>query len=224
MNLLPVVEFEPGYYQTQDHEIPEYGATDARVAYWKNSLADSGIIGLEPYAKGSWFVETEKLLSHLEAIEIMLKIKIKYYLDNFEIEDLRDNISSLPGGYILEVNEHIQIYPQCCGRLEDIYEWKRACDWISQEEMTLWIGHPWLMVSSTNSEVLQFRRTSEYKEPPEPVIFNVKRDDLKLAVISAEKKLLRFKQVMLSILEKLLPSQAQDIIDVLIYSQYGSNK
>lgn len=154
----------------------------------------------------------------------MLKIKIKYYLDNFEIEDLRDNISSLPGGYILEVNEHIQIYPQCCGRLEDIYEWKRACDWISQEEMTLWIGHPWLMVSSTNSEVLQFRRTSEYKEPPEPVIFNVKRDDLKLAVISAEKKLLRFKQVMLSILEKLLPSQAQDIIDVLIYSQYGSNK
>lgn len=220
MNLLPVVEFEPACYQTQHHEIPEYGACDAWVAYWKNSLADSGIIGLEPYADGSWFVETERLLSNLEAIEIMLKIKVNGYLKEFDDEELRDNLSSLCGGYILEVNEHLKIYPQCCGRLEDIHEWKQACDWISPQEMTLWIGHPWLMVSSINTELLQFRRTSEYKEPPEPVIFNIKRYDLRLAVVSAEKKLLRFQQVMLPILEKLLPIYAKDIVNVLIYGQY----
>ncbi|RUT10178.1 hypothetical protein DSM106972_006730 [Dulcicalothrix desertica PCC 7102] len=83
MNLLPVVEFEPACYQTQNHEIPEYGATDAWVTYWKNSLYDSGIIKLEPYAEGSWFVETERLLSNLEAIEIMLSMKLKDYLNDF---------------------------------------------------------------------------------------------------------------------------------------------
>lgn len=64
MNLLPVVEFAPMYYQTKHHEMPDYKGQDCGEqwdTYWKNSLADSGIIGLEPYEKGSWLVETAEV-------------------------------------------------------------------------------------------------------------------------------------------------------------------
>ncbi|MBW4649244.1 MAG: hypothetical protein KME06_11130 [Kastovskya adunca ATA6-11-RM4] len=202
MNLLPVVEFAPTYYQTKHHAMPEcskWNCCDDWDAYWKNSLADSGIISLEPYAKGLWLVETEELLNHNKAIELMLQ---KHLIDSKG--NIKEDFSALYGGYILEINETFQIYPECCGSLKDIHEWKDISKWTDSQETMLWIGHPWLMVSAIEEEYLQFRRTAEYGEPPKPVIFKVKRSDLKLAVAGAEEKLFNFQQFLLPILRKIM--------------------
>ena len=205
MNLIPVIEFEPGYYSIKDYKIPEYKDIDGWDKYWKNSLADVGVIGLEAYKKGSWFVETEKLIEHYQAIEIMIQNRLSSIEPDPEL-DLIEQLISLNGGYILEVDETNIIYPQCCGGLEDLQEWKDASEYLGDTEKTLWIGHPWLMVSAINEEYLKIRRTAEYGEPPEPVTFELSRNDLKLSIIEAENKLRRFQQVVLPILKKIIPT------------------
>jgi hypothetical protein len=66
MKLIPVVDFSPTYFQTQEHEMPESSSPNAINEwhhYWKESLTDSGITNLEPYKTGSWLVEVVKLSS-----------------------------------------------------------------------------------------------------------------------------------------------------------------
>lgn len=219
IKLLPVVEFEPTQYQIKTHAMPdclEWNCSDELDTYWKNSLADSGIIGLEPYTKGSWLVETERLLNHDKAIELMLT----KHLTNFEsdsVEHIGEEFVALHGGYIFEVTETLQIYPRCCGSLKDIHEWKNICEWVDNQETMLWIGHPWLMASAIDEEFLQVRRTAEYGEPPTPVIFKVKRSDLKLAVAGAEEKLLKFQQFLLPILSKIMQNNIEEAIKILVY-------
>lgn len=204
MNLLPVVEFAPTYYQTKHHEMPDCKGQDCRDewdTYWKNSLADSGIIGLEPYEKGSWLVETEKLLDHNQALELMLGKQLSN-ADPESTKDVKEHFSALPGGYVLEINQTIRVCPECCGSLQDIHEWKSASEYVKSEEEMLWIGHPWLMVSAIDEGHLRLRRTVEYGEPEEPIIFDLKRSDLKSAVADAEEKLSKFEQVLLAILSR----------------------
>jgi hypothetical protein len=218
MKLIPVVEFAPTYYQTKHHEMPDCSGQncfDEWDTYWKNSLADSGIIGLEPYEKGSWLVETERLLDYNKALEHMLRNHM-LYVDLDKVGNVFEHVSALPGGYILEITETIQVYPQCCGSLKDISEWKRASEYVDREEATLWIGHPSLMVSAIDQEHLRIRKTAEYHEPAEPVILELKRSDLKTAILDAEKKLSRFQQVLLPILRKIMPENAEEGLKVLI--------
>ncbi|MBD1921417.1 hypothetical protein H6F77_09980 [Microcoleus sp. FACHB-831] len=219
MNLVPVVEFRPTEYQTKHHEMPENSKANSLElwdAYWRNSLADSGIITLEPYANGSWLVETEILLNNKKTIELML---IKH-LTNFKsglIKSISEEVGALYGGYILEIDEKLKIYPECCGSLKDIQEWKDISEWEDSQETTLWIGHPWLMVSAIDEEYLQFRRTAEYREPPKPVIFQVKKSDLKLAIRIAEDNLFKFQEVIWPILRNIIPKNAEEVLKILVY-------
>jgi hypothetical protein len=215
MNLIPVIEFEPGLYSTNDYKIPKYQNIDGWDKYWKNSLADAGIIVLEAYKKGSWFVEIEKLIEHYQAIEIIIKNELAHIEADPEL-DLIEQLSSLYGGYILEVDETNIIYPQCCGRLEDLQDWKDASEYLENTEKMLWIGHPWLMVSAINEEYLKIRQTAEYGEPPEPVTFELSRNDLKLSITEAENKLAKFQQVVLPILKMMIPNNAEEVLTVLL--------
>ena len=128
-----------------------------------------------------------------------------------------EEVVALYGGYILEIDEKFKIYPECCGSIKDIQEWKNISEWEDSQETMLWIGHPWLMVSAINEEYLQFRRTAEYREPPKPVIFKVKRSDLKLAVGIAENRLFKFKQFLLPILRNIIQNKAEEVLKILVY-------
>lgn len=219
MNLIPVIEFEPGFYRTKDYEIPGYQDIDGWDKYWKNSLADAGITGLEAYKKGSWLVEIEKLIEHYQAIEIMIQNQLARIEPDPEL-DLIEQLISLNGGYILEVDETNIIYPQCCGDLENLQEWKDASKYLDNTEKMLWIGHPWLMVSAINEEYLQIRETAEYGVPPEPVTFELNRNDLKLSIIEAENKLAKFQQAVLPILKMMIPNNAEEVLTVLLKGNY----
>jgi hypothetical protein len=215
MNLIPVIEFEPGLFTTKDYEIPKYQDIDGWDKYWKSSLADAGIIGLQPYKKASWFVKTEKLIEHYQAIEIMIQNQLSSIEPDSEL-DLIEQLISLDGGYILEVDETNIIYPHCCGRLEDLQEWKDASEYLGDTEKTLWIGHPGLIVSAINENYLQIRQIAEYGKPPEAVTFELKRNELKLSIAEAESQLAKFQQVVLPILKKIIPNNAEEVLKVFL--------
>ncbi len=208
MKLIPVVEFEPFTFQTVEREHPtDYGIDNPQSwdDYWRNSLADSGIINIEPYRMRSWFIEASKLTPKI--VEILLN---KTYKIHDKTATSLEEIGSLSGGYVLEVSKTVQITPQCCGSLEDIEEWETASDWNNTKEMMLWIGHPWLMVSSVSDRHLQIRRTAEYGKPDEPVLITIDRHKLKKAIIVAREQLDIFKQVLLVALPKAFPHLLND--------------
>ncbi|MCU0537897.1 MAG: hypothetical protein MUD14_28765 [Hydrococcus sp. Prado102] len=171
---------------------------------------------MKPYKKGSWLVATEELIYHDRALEILLDKRLSQ-IDFDSTKDLAEQLNALPGGYILEITKTIQVYPQCCGGLENIIEWKEASKYLKNEETTLWIGHPWLMVSAIDEEHLRLRRTAEYNEPEELVILELKRSNLRSAIVDAEKKLSEFQQVLLLILKKIVPNQAEEAVQLLVY-------
>lgn len=141
LKLIPVVEFEPSFFQSPDRENPIYSNNDEPqdfADYWKNSLADSGIVGIDPYLEYSWFVDVSRLTP--EIVKILLNKRYEY-------DEESNEFSSLSGGYILEEGTTLLATPHCCGSLIDISEWENACDWTGSDETSLWIGHPWLMVS-----------------------------------------------------------------------------
>lgn len=197
MKLIPVVEFEPFAFQTVERESPIDCSNDDPQSwddYWRNSLADGGITNIEPYEMSSWFVEVSKLTPKI--VEILLNIT--YKVQDKTATSLEEmELGSLSGGYVLQVSKTVQITPQCCGGLEDIEDWETASNWMNTEEMMLWIGHPWLMVSSVDDRHLQIRRTAEYGQPKEPVLITIDRNELKKAIIVAREQLDIFKQVLL---------------------------
>lgn len=207
MKLIPVVEFEPFAFQTVERASPtNYGNKDPQSwdDYWRNSLADSGI-NIEPYKIGSWLVEVNKLTP--EIIEILLNTTYKV---QDETATSLEEIGSLSGGYILEVSKTVQITPQCCGSLEDVEDWEAASNWMNTEEMMLWIGHPWLMVSSISDRHIQIRRTAEYGKPDEPAKITIERRKLKQSIIVAREQLDIFKQVLLIALPRVFPHLLND--------------
>jgi hypothetical protein len=213
LKLTPVIEFEPGFFQSEDRESPSNNATPQDWAdYWKNSLADSSIIDIHPYEECSWFVEVSQLTP--EILEILLNKRYRSSLES-------NKFYSLSGGYMLESEATLLASPHCCGSIKDIREWEEASKWTNIDEMYLWIGHPQLMVSSIDPLNLRIRETYEYNEPEEPKIFTVDRNRLKKAIMDAKKQLDDFNKVLSITISKAYPHLADTAIEVaehLIYS------
>jgi hypothetical protein len=61
LKLIPVIEFEPGFFKADDRENPIFANNDTSqdwAEYWKNSLADSGILGIDPYWECSFILSS----------------------------------------------------------------------------------------------------------------------------------------------------------------------
>jgi hypothetical protein len=215
LKLIPVVEFEPGFFKSDDREHPivSNNATPQDWAeYWENSLADSGIVGIDPYWECSFFVEVSQLTP--EIVKILLE---KRYHRSIE----SNKFYSLSGGYVLEEGTIFLSTPHCCGSIGDIRGWEDASNWKNTDEMYLWIGHPQLMVSSIDSQHLRIRETYEYNEPEEPEIFTIDRTELKAAIVDAKKQLDDFKKVLSIAVVKVSPHLAENAIEIaeqLIYA------
>ena len=141
MKLIPVVEFAPTLFQIGEYDIPD-GEAEEWDLWWRNSLADSNIIGLDPYLIGSWLVEVNKLTPLI--VEILLSKQYDSSVKSVEF-------SAFEGGYILEDGARLLVLPHCCGSLQDTRDWEDASDWMGTDETPLWIGHPGFMVSSKDS-------------------------------------------------------------------------
>jgi hypothetical protein len=215
LKLIPVVEFEPGFFQSDDRENPIFSNKDTPqdwTEYWENSLADSGIIGIAPYWECSYFVEVSQLTP--EIVKILLE---KRYENSVESNDFY----SLSGGYVLEEGTTFLSTPHCCGSLRDIREWEDGSNWTSMDEMYLWIGHPQLVVSSIDSQHLKITETYEDNRSEDPETFTVDRNELKAAIIDAKKQLDDFKRVLSIAVVKVSPRLTENAIEIagqLIYA------
>lgn len=217
MKLIPVVEFEPATYQKHKHISPAGTIDENRdewAAYWKASLADSGIEGLEPYAPGSWLVRVEAIHQPI-VIEQLLKRHLAHVESTPDATTV-DYVQALSGGYVFETDETI-IYPQCCGDLGDIHEWKKAVSFSNEGEEMLWIGHPWLMMKSIDDTSIQIRETDEYDELAMLEPITLQRTLLQTAIDVAEAELAHFHQRIAPVVRELVPHEHEIVLDVLVY-------
>jgi hypothetical protein len=116
VQLIPVVEFEPYAYANKERRSPSvtfHQNPEAWYRYWKESLADSNITGLEP-VENSWLVRAADL-TQPETITKMLRVQ----MDDQTIETLDDLdlVGSIRGGYVLQT-ETRSLLPNCCVSLE----------------------------------------------------------------------------------------------------------
>jgi len=102
-----------------------------------------------------------------------------------------DEVPSLPGGYLLECGTRCLALPGCCGDLGDIDEWQAAARHQGAARATLWIGHPWLMVSA-DGDLLTLTGPVDDDTGPGPRIGQIRRDLLAHAVAAAEEERTRF--------------------------------
>lgn len=83
---------------------------------------------------------------------------------------LLNQINTLPGGYVVLIDDQEKFYPQCCCELSDINYWKK----IAGGQPAYWQGHPTPEIKFTNNSVflnlVSDLDESFYPEPPESII------------------------------------------------------
>jgi hypothetical protein len=147
IQLTPVLELEPSKFSAENRKSPSGTRWDPEewFRYWTDSLADSGITGLQPLRRGSWFVPTanfqdsnnlqrflEKTFQHWGGIDVLSDPDCNPVLD---------------GGLAFECPaSDVLVQPGCCADLGDASNWKEAAEYRGAEWLMLWIGHPWLSV------------------------------------------------------------------------------
>ena len=143
VRLEPVLELEPSRYHQRERTGPQKSskeAPDEWERYWRDSLADSGLVGLVNLRKGSWQVpvrtlDCEDVLGTIMRIE--LKVQEPLSLDNSPV---------LCGGLALVEGERPVVEPQCCGDLANIANWDEVARHSDSSWNRYWIGHPHLPV------------------------------------------------------------------------------
>ena len=218
MRLIPVVEFDAGYYNKQDHQVESYDDPGWSQRYWKTCLADVGITNLQSFHE-SWHVLLEDI-DH----DTLVKMLPEHFTDDIASEAVdKDHVSSLEGGYVLDwAGKFPYIWPNCCGSLENISGWQEACDWRSGDEYELWIGHPWLLVRSVDEGHLHIRYAEEYGDD-EPFKIVVQRQELSDAIKQVRTRLLRFQVKLVLALEALGVDDAVQIADILVHGAESSH-
>ena len=197
--LTPVLELEPWDYGNSQREYILSDSIFSKQQYWKNCLQDSGIIGLETYKPGYWFVKLKDI--NFNNLEIIIN-KHSEEQDRELLEDL--DILPLTGGYI--------------------FEWEAAANCQNiKETNTLWNGHPSLLYRSKD-DLIEITQTAEYGKPPEPEIFDIARKDLIEAVNKAKEELTQFTITILPITKKILPNQYKKLANQLVWGESDYQK
>jgi hypothetical protein len=213
--LIPVLELEPASYATHSHASPCVSALEDVAgwdAYWRASLADSGITDLTPWRRGSWNVP----LTEFSASET-LRTVLRHELRDAPDWDL-DHIGPLSGGYIL-VHEGIVMEPGCCGDFGNLADWMRAAECTSETWEMLWIGHPWSHVRATGDD-LHIAEPSEESEtsPGLRDLIVLPRAALVAAIEGAKQTRARFRAALATIVAERVPRARLDaILDVLTF-------
>lgn len=214
VSLIPVLELEPACYATQQHPSPNVSwenDPEGWDRYWRDSLADSGIIGLEPWMPGSWLVRLDHLLEP-STLRVILRSRLA------DVEEWsRDTLGPMSGGYVLVSDGH-DILPGCCSDLGNLDEWREAAEHRDAVWKQVWIGHPWTHVSALD-DVLRFAEPSEKDAPPsDAVAVQVSRADLRAALARAEEEVSRFADRLTPLVAEIdQPLPVEEVVEILVY-------
>jgi hypothetical protein len=189
IELIPVLELEPFRFAAEGRSSPSGVYEDMPeewYRYWVESLADSGISGLVPVARGSWHVPTSEF-TDLARLRRVLEVTFQ----NLEEAGFSVDLECLPllGGLALRQSQNVLIEPGCCADLGDVAGWREAVGHRRTEWRSLSLGHPWVSV--------QYRAPQMIISSPHNGNFPTARwavcpDQLRVAVVAAELELERF--------------------------------
>jgi hypothetical protein len=111
----------------------------------------------------------------------------QYRLFDIDIEDLEKVINlhigdtninesiSLFGGYAVSVNETIELFPQCCGLLEEIQLWKKILQ-ENFEDFYLTECHPSPLITKNNNEIIIYCEDEHETFSPSTIRAEIKLD------------------------------------------------
>jgi hypothetical protein len=147
VELVPVIELEPARFSRRERSSPSGLARDLPErlnAYWNDSLADAGVVGLVPLTPASWMVAIRQL-SHTESLSRILSVIVREWGGPEVLHD-PDGTPALEGGVALQGNGQLLLPPTCCGDLGDYSSWREAAAYRLPSWKMVWIGHPWVSV------------------------------------------------------------------------------
>ncbi len=185
--LVPAVELEPFAFAASDRTHPAGTGPDSPEEwsrYWFDSLADSGVVGLNPLRPRSW---------HVPAAAFTNPVVLGRYLDAVirrwdgpEALTDPDARPVLSGGLALCSGGEVLVEPSCCGDLANLSEWRDAAAYRQAEWKMVWVGHPWVSVRF-DTDRLEFSEPHESDAPN--ARWSVRPEELDRAVAAAEAEL-----------------------------------
>ncbi|TDO25793.1 hypothetical protein [Sediminibacterium goheungense] len=138
-----------------------------------------------------------------------LEAVIKLHISDTEI----NQSCSLFGGYAISVDDNIELYPQCCGLLEEIQYWKTILK-SDFEDFYLLQCHPSPLISKRGTEIIIQCKDESEAFWPLTIKEIIKLDYLKTraALVTLIKKLERFSNKLNSLSEKFGVTNISDIL------------
>jgi hypothetical protein len=186
IDLLPVVELARSRFATQNRPFPsgkEKEGWDEWYCYWRDALADSGILGLRPIRSGSWHVPTKEFTDPATLRTVLATILRE---DEVDLGCDPDSIAVFDGGLALRDGEgEVLVEPTCCSDLTNISDWRAAAGHRNSDWRMVWIGHPWLSVRF-DEPWLVLSQPHESDSPQEGWVFLPEQLECALASADAE--------------------------------------
>lgn len=185
VQLIPVIEL---FYLVDSVPLPSGGPYWEHVASWRayherNLRANGFSPRLRPYLPGSAFHR----IADLSDADISRLIRLHCDEGLTGSADWQQ-VSPLPGGYVLRVGNLDVLFPQCCSDLGDLQSWKRIA---AGKGAYLYSGHPSPDISQQNqSASFDFNGPGEVFAPPPPLhSVTVPLSELTRAVHAADREL-----------------------------------
>lgn len=186
--LVPVVEFEPSTYAQQAHAHghgTERDDPEGWGRYWRDSLADAGVTGLDPFPANSWLIAVESLTDE-HVLKALVQAHAEAHQDEEDplpAQEWVESLGAFDGGFVLCDGETALVPPGCCCCLGSLADWREAG--IDPAKGSLWIGHPEASLWREGDRVL-IQQNSEGGRPLEPTHLALSALDLEEAVKAAE--------------------------------------
>ena len=190
IELISVLKFEPFQFAAAGRSSPPGFYEDMPedwYRYWLESLADSGITGLMPIARGSWHVPT-RCFTDPALLRRVLEVIFQTLSEGGFSIDLE--CMPLLGGIALRYQSQVLVEPGCCADLGDVVGWRRAVSYRAPEWQNLSNGHPWISVRYDAPRLI-LSEPHEGWSPP-TARWAVCPDQLRDAVGAAEVEMERF--------------------------------
>lgn len=192
------------YWEFSDEWEDYHISTNIKAGYSQN---------LKPYAKGSSFYRVSEI-SDADLLKITKKEIDSQISEEGENNEL---YISFYGGYILRINNIDQYFPQCCGNLGDIEDWKNL---FNKDYSFFYMGHPSPRIEKSENKIIFDFLNAEIQDGFAPPILEdsieVDEELLRIAVENTKTELNNFAQQLVKINE-LENLQIPNIDKILIY-------
>jgi hypothetical protein len=144
VRLIPAVKLEPARFATQERPAPLGDVPQEWDRYWRESLADAGLIGLTPLRPDSWHVPIATLTDSLVVGKLLAAV-VRDWGGPECLTDPQGN-PVLGGGLALCQADEVLVEPSCRVDLSNLSDWQGAAACRGSDWRTLWTGYPWLFV------------------------------------------------------------------------------